>query len=78
MVSFVLSIPCSNAYAERAFSLMNMIRADQRNRCSVDLVKAELQVKLNYRFSCLEFYQFVRSNAKLLESVRSDRKYTFK
>jgi hypothetical protein len=47
IVSFVMSDPVSNAYVERLFSLMTCYWRKERNQCSEDLVKAEIQVKMN-------------------------------
>ncbi|XP_060088693.1 uncharacterized protein LOC132567096 [Heteronotia binoei] len=56
LVSKILSIPCSNAFVERVFSLMSARWTETRNRCNVDLVKAELQVKVNFDMDCEQFY----------------------
>ena len=39
IVSFVLSVPGSNALVERIFSLMANKWSDSRNRCSTELIK---------------------------------------
>ncbi len=41
VAQFVLSVPISNSYAERIFSVMGFWKAE-RSRMSADLVKAEL------------------------------------
>jgi hypothetical protein len=46
-VSFVMSTPASNACVERLFSLMTCCWRKERNQCREDLVKAEIQVKMN-------------------------------
>ncbi len=43
VVSFVFSVPVSNACAEHVFSHMEDVWSDKRNRMSVGLVEAELQ-----------------------------------
>jgi hypothetical protein len=55
IVSFLISIPARNAYPERVFSHMNNIWSKERNRMTVNLVKAKLQAKLNIAESCSEF-----------------------
>ena len=77
IVESVLIIPIGNQYVERTFSIMNNIWKDERNRLSVNLVKAELCVKLNYSMSCQEFYYYVKDNQELLNLVKSQKKYEF-
>jgi hypothetical protein len=77
-MSFLLSIPGSNAFFERTFSLMNAKWRDDRNRMSMVLVTAELQVYRNYTFYCCFFYKFALQNHKLLEAAGSNDKYTWK
>jgi len=75
---FIASIPCSNSAAERAFSLCGNAWTDSRNRLSVEHVKAELQVKINFQYNCKEFYNYVVKNKKLLKCAKSQDKYSFK
>lgn len=56
VVSCMLSLPGSNAFPERMFSLMNAKWRDDRNRMNVSLVKSELQTFNNYDFDCRSFY----------------------
>uniref|UniRef100_A0A8C4Y930 HAT C-terminal dimerisation domain-containing protein n=2 Tax=Gopherus TaxID=38771 RepID=A0A8C4Y930_9SAUR len=78
LVSFTLSIPVSNAYCERVFSLMTQLWSKERNRLSESVVKAELQVQLNYSMSCTDFYEYVKKSPELLKAARSQLKYRFK
>ena len=75
VIGFIFSIPGSNAYVERIFSLMKFKWSDVRNKCSVDLIKAELQVFLNFNQSCREFITENQNNVKLLKAVKSSGKY---
>ena len=65
IVSFVRSVPGSNAFVERIFSLMANKWSDSRNRCSTELIKNELLVTVNCDLSCKEL-------------VRSSKKYPWK
>jgi len=78
VIAFVMSIPSSNAAVERVFSIMGSKWSDTRNRCSTELIKAELQVSINFEMNCPEFYNFAKQNKKLLQCARSDQKYTFR
>ena len=55
IVSYALSIPGTSAYCERVFSLMSSKWRDERNRCSVELIKNELFIYFNIKDSFSEF-----------------------
>lgn len=75
LVSFVMSLPSSNAFPERVFSLMGSKWRSERNRASVELIKSELQVFVNFDYKCGEFYHFVLQQQKLLDAAASNKKY---
>jgi hypothetical protein len=77
LVSFVLSIPISNATCERQFSVMNQSFSKEWRKMTVDLLKAELHICQHYTMTCSGFYEYVLKNQKLLNCARSGVKYKF-
>lgn len=77
IVSFVLSIPASNAFAERLFSVMSIKWNDTMSRKTVELVKSELLVYTNINLSCSDFHQQCLDDKKLLDNAKSSLKYNF-
>lgn len=77
LVGKILSVPISNAYVERVFSIMGNTWTDLRNRMGVEMVKAELLVKLNFDMNCQQFEKFLSQpeQSKLLSKVKSQEKY---
>ena len=51
IVSYVLSVPISNTFWERVFSIMNRLWSDNRNSLSIDPVKVELLTNLFLNFN---------------------------
>lgn len=78
ILSFLLSIPASSAFSERCFSVMTIKWRDERNRCSVDLIRSELLIYFNFKESCQEFYEHVKNDRELMSAAKSNQKYAFK
>uniref|UniRef100_H3AAR8 HAT C-terminal dimerisation domain-containing protein n=1 Tax=Latimeria chalumnae TaxID=7897 RepID=H3AAR8_LATCH len=77
IVSFVLSVPGSNAFVERIF-LMGNKWSDEWNRCSVDLIKSELQICINFQLSCKDFFISIQQDQELLSAAKSSKKYPWR
>jgi hypothetical protein len=75
IVSSALSLPGSNAFTEKVFSFMNAKRRADRNRASQALIKAELQVSVNYNITCPMFHQLIVQGDRLLACAASSDKY---
>ncbi|CAG4945643.1 unnamed protein product [Parnassius apollo] len=59
LVQHVCSIPVSNAFVERIFSVMGNIWTNERNRLGLETVKSELCVFFNINSSCTDFKERV-------------------
>ncbi|MEQ2287475.1 hypothetical protein AMECASPLE_013029, partial [Ameca splendens] len=55
--AYIFSIPCSNAYTNRVFSMITSAWRNERNRLNVESVKAELQVCVNFTLDCADMYR---------------------
>ncbi|CAH2088356.1 unnamed protein product [Euphydryas editha] len=77
IVGFVLSIPTSNDFCERLFSLLNNLWTKERNKMSIDLIKAELQTRINFDASCADIISVLQSQdgEKLQKMAKSSEKY---
>ena len=59
----VSTVVVSNAFTDTVFSLMEKLWTDERNKMSIELVKAELCVSINYGMNCLVFPIFGEAGA---------------
>ena len=75
LVAIVFSIPVSNAFVERVFSLVSSQWSKERNRLSEKTVKSLLQVRVNLDFSCSEMHELITKDRKLLKQILSGEKY---
>ena len=75
LISIVFSIPVSNAFVERIFSLVSAQWTKERNSLSEKTVKSILQVKVNLEVSCGEVHQIISKNKELMEQIVFSAKY---
>jgi hAT family C-terminal dimerisation region len=75
IIEVVLVIPIGNDFVERLFSIMKNLWWDERNRLSVEQVKAEICTKVNFSMSCESFYEYVKTNVPLIKAAKSALKY---
>ncbi|GFX30423.1 dimer_Tnp_hAT domain-containing protein [Trichonephila clavipes] len=78
IVQFVCSVPVSNAFVERIFSVMGNVWTDERNSQAVNTVKSKLCIFFNISSGCTEFKDAISTNKPLLKAVSSNAKYTKK
>ncbi|CAF3633183.1 unnamed protein product, partial [Rotaria sordida] len=72
LISFLYSIPASNAYVEGIFSEMKHLLNDFRNQMTSDSVAAELQIRRNGFLSCTDMHKYLLSQKELLEAISSN------
>src|SRR5579862_5505219 len=77
LVSYALSIPCSNSYVEGIFSQMKHCWTVSRNLMSTELVSAELKIRINSRISCTDFFEPILGQTDFLRTFRSTQKSSF-
>ena len=77
LISIVFSMPVSNAFVERVFSLVSAQWSKERNSLSETTVKSILQVIVNLEASCGEMQQILCKNKELLDQILSSAKYKY-
>lgn len=77
LVSKILSIPCSSVFVERIFRLMSSHWTDTGNQCNVGLLRAQLQVKENFTFDCIQFYYYIKEK-DIQKAADNSEKYYWK
>ena len=75
LVSIVFSLPVSNAFVERVFSLVSAQWTDERNKLCEKTVKSLLQVQVNLNCSCYQMHGVISKSKQLMEKIVSGGKY---
>ena len=75
LIQYIFCLPGTNASSERVFSQMNKIWTADKTQLSVSTLKSLLLLKCNFKQSCLEFYNFLKSSPELLKKIISIEKY---
>jgi len=78
LVAFVHSIPCSNAFTEGVFNHMKQAWTSSQNRMNVETIAAELQIRLNCKMKCNDFFSFVQTEPDLIKCAGGTEKYGYK
>ncbi|CAF1946616.1 unnamed protein product [Rotaria magnacalcarata] len=61
----------------RLFNHMKHAWTPSRNSMSIEIVAAELQIRLNCQMKCNEFFSFVQNEPELIKCARRTEKYNF-
>ncbi|CAF1060537.1 unnamed protein product [Rotaria sordida] len=75
IICYIFSIPCTNAYVETIFSHMKHAWSDYRNRMDIELVDAELKIRMNSDYPCAYMYKYLLSQPDILNKIRTNEKY---
>lgn len=78
VVAYILCLPGTSAPVERIFSLITEIWSVDKTQLKVDTLKHILYTRYNIKLDCLQFFDFLKSQPKLLEKIGSNEKYAFK
>ncbi|CAM4906240.1 unnamed protein product [Rotaria socialis] len=77
IISYVYSIPCSNAFVEGVFSHMKSAWTASRNSMVNETIAAELKIRLNSTMACEDFFSFAQTQPQLIKCAKSQQKYSF-
>lgn len=78
LIEFILCLPGTSAPVERVFSSAKNIWKVESSQLAVKTLKSILLVKMNLKYSCVDFYRFLKTQPKLLKAIASEKKYSFK
>ncbi|CAF4553489.1 unnamed protein product, partial [Rotaria socialis] len=65
IISYVYSIPCSNAFVEGAFNQRKSAWTASRNLTVNETIAAELKIRFNSTMTCEDFFSFVQTQPQL-------------
>lgn len=75
IVEYILCLPGTSAAVERIFSAVNKTWTSDKTRLDVETLKAILTVKCNLKYTCVNFYKYLKTKPELLRQIASKDKY---
>lgn len=78
LVEFGMCLPGTSAPVERVFSIMGNVWCAERGRMSISVVRELLNIKVNSKLSCVDFYDKIKSDKVFLGKVLSSEKYNLR
>lgn len=78
LIEFLLCLPGTSAPVERVFSLAKNIWKIESSALQIETLKSILLVKMNLDYSCVDFYNFLKTQPQLLRRIACQEKYDFK
>lgn len=76
ILEYIFCIPGTSAAVERVFSAVNKIWTLEKTRLQIKSLKSILLVKYNLEYDCLHFYNFLKTQPKLLQQISNQEKYS--
>lgn len=78
IIAFIFSLPATSASVERVFSFITKLWTKEKSQLEINTLKYMLFVKYNLKYTCTEFYDFLKGSPSLLNEIISQEKYDFK
>jgi hypothetical protein len=76
ILEFSLVIPGTSSSIERVLSITNALQTDEKNSFLIETVKAVIVTKTHFQdLSYNDLYTLILKKPKLLQEIRSSRKY---
>lgn len=76
LVQFAFSIPGSSTEVERLFSYINDVWSEDKPQMKHNTLEAQLNIKVNSDLDCVQFYNSIKNNRKILAQVKNAYKDT--
>lgn len=78
IVEYSLCLPGTSAPVERIFSIAKKVWKLESANLHMSTLKSILYVKHNMDFTCIEFFEFLKTQPQLVRQIASQDKYSFK
>ncbi|CAH1971900.1 unnamed protein product [Acanthoscelides obtectus] len=75
LCEFVFCLPGTSASLERLFSNINNYWSPDKSQLKISTLEAIMQVYTNFKVSCNEMFQFLKSKTQLLKEIHGSKKY---
>ncbi|CAH1971283.1 unnamed protein product [Acanthoscelides obtectus] len=75
LCEFVFCLPGTSASLERLFSNINNYWSPDKSQLKISTLEAIMQVYTNFKVSCNEMFQFLKSKPQLLKEIHGSKKY---
>lgn len=78
IIEYILCLPGTSAPVERIFSIAKNIWKVECSNLHMVTLKSMLCVKYNMDFTCIQFFDFLKTQPELLRKIGCQDKYSFK